>query len=151
MSGSIFADTNLLVYAYDRSEPAKQERALAVLDRLAINQAGVISVQVLAEFYVSITRRLAAPLEPGEASVRVNNYLRSWAVLDLTGMIVLEAVRGAREHQMNYWDAQIWAAAKLSQTPVVFSEDFVDGRIVEGIRFVNPFSLDFRIDDWFGI
>jgi len=150
MSGRIFTDTNVLVYAYDRSEPAKQEQALAVLDRLATRQAGVVSVQVLAELYVTLTRKLVAPLDPGEAAIRVSNYLRSWAVLDLTGMIVLEAVRGAQDHQTSYWDAQIWATAKLNQIPLVFSEDFSDGQVVEGVQFVNPFAPGFHVEDWLG-
>jgi predicted nucleic acid-binding protein len=150
MSGRILTDTNVLVYAYDRSEPGKQERALDTLDRLATSQAGVVSVEVLAELYVTLTRKLSVPFEPGEAAIRVSNYLRSWAVVDLTGMIVLEAIRGARDHQMSYWDAQIWATAKLNQIPVVFSEDFSDGQVVEGVRFVNPFAPGFRVEDWLG-
>lgn len=150
MSGRILTDTNVLVYAYDRSEPGKQERALDILDRLATSQAGVVSVQVLAELYVTLTRKLSVRFEPGEAATRVSNYLQSWAVLDLTGMIVLEAIRGARAHQLSYWDAQIWATAKLNQIPAVFSEDFSDGQVVEGVRFVNPFAPGFEVADWLG-
>ena len=60
MNGNIFVDTNILVYAYDRSEPEKQGRAVEVLDRLATRGAGVISTQVLAEFFVTVTRKLSA-------------------------------------------------------------------------------------------
>jgi len=119
MSDRIFADTNVLVYAYDRSESQKQRRALEVLDRLAVSRVGVISTQVLAEFFVAVTRKIGTPLSVSEACVRVKNYLQAWTVLDLTGMIVLEAARGVREHQFNFWDAQIWAAARLNQIPVV--------------------------------
>ena len=148
MSDRIFADTNVLVYAYDRSEPQKQRRALEVLDRLAVSRAGVISTQVLAEFFVAVTRKIETPLSVSEAYVRVKNYLQAWTVLDLTGMIVLEAARGVREHQFNFWDAQIWAAARLNQISVIFSEDFNVGAVTEGLRFVNPFAKDFQIEDW---
>jgi predicted nucleic acid-binding protein len=148
MSGKAFIDTNVLVYAYDRSEPEKQQRALEVLDRLAVSGAGVISTQVLAEFFVAVTHKIAAPLSTVEAYERVKNYLQSWTVVDLTGMIVLEAVRGVRDHQFNYWDAQIWATARLNQIPVVFTEDFNVGQVTEGVRFVNPFAEDFRLEDW---
>ena len=148
MSDRILADTNVLVYAYDRSEPQKQRRALEVLDRLAVSRVGVISTQVLAEFFVAVTRKIETPLSVSEAYVRVKNYLQAWTVLDLTGMIVLEAVRGVREHQFNFWDAQIWAAARLNQIPVVFSEDFNAGVVTEGVHFVNPFAEDFQIEDW---
>jgi len=148
MSDRIFADTNVLVYAYDRSEPQKQRRALEVLDRLAVSRVGVISTQVLAEFFVAVTRKIETPLSVSEAYVRVKNYLQAWTVLDLTGMIVLEAARGVREHQFNFWDAQIWAAARLNQISVIFSEDFNVGAVTEGLRFVNPFAKDFQIEDW---
>ena len=60
-------------------------------------------------------------------------------------MIILEAARGARQHHFSYWDAQIWATAKLNQIPVVLSEDFSDGQSTEGIRFMNPFSAKFQL------
>jgi predicted nucleic acid-binding protein len=148
MSDKIFVDTNVLVYAYDRSEPQKQRRALEVLDRLAVSRVGVISTQVLAEFFVAVTRKIETPLSVSEAYVRVKNYLQAWTVLDLTGMIVLEAARGVREHQFNFWDAQIWAAAHLNQIPVVFSEDFNVGAVTEGVHFVNPFAEGFQIENW---
>ena len=148
MIDSVFVDTNVLVYAYDRSEPEKQRRALEILDRLAITGAGVLSTQVLAEFFVAVTRRIPTPLSVVEAYERVKNYLQSWAVVELTGMIVLEAARGVRDHHFNFWDAQIWATARLNQIPAVFSEDFQVGAIIEGVRFVNPFADDFNIEDW---
>jgi predicted nucleic acid-binding protein len=148
MRDRIFVDTNVLVYAYDRSEPQKQRQALEVLDRLAVSRVGVISTQVLAEFFVVVTRKIETPLSVSEAYVRVKNHLQAWTVLDLTGMIVLEAARGVREHQFSFWDAQIWAAARLNQIPVVFSEDFNVGAVTEGVHFVNPFAEDFQVEDW---
>jgi len=148
MNDRIFVDTNVLVYAYDRSEPQKQKQALRVLDRLAVTGAGAISTQVLSEFFVAVTRKIAAPLSVDEAHERVKNYLQSWTTLDLTGMVVLEAVRGVRDHQFNFWDAQIWAVARLNQVAVVFSEDFNVGAVIEGVRFANPFAEDFQIEEW---
>jgi len=148
MSDRVLVDTSVLVYAYDRSEPEKQKRALEVLDRLVISGVGVISSQVLSEFFVSVTHKIAAPLSALEAYERIKNYLRSWTVFDLTGMIVLEAARGVRDHQFNFWDAQVWAAAHLNQIPVVFSEDFNAGQVTEGVRFVDPFAPDFQLGDW---
>lgn len=148
MNDRILVDTSVLVYAYDRSEPHKQQQALQVLDRLAVTRAGVISAQVLSEFSVVVTRKIAAPLEVGEAYDRVRNHLQSWTVLELTGMVVLEAGRGVRDHQFNFWDAQIWAVARLNQIPAVFSEDFDTGATIEGVRFVNPFAEGFKIGEW---
>jgi len=148
MGDRVFVDTNVLVYAYDRSEPHKQRRALQVLDRLAVTGAGVISTQVLSEFFVAVTRKITVPLSVEEASERVKNYLQSWMVVDVTGMVLLEAIRGVQEHHFNFWDAQIWATAKLNQVPVVFSEDFSAGSVTEGVKFITPFADDFQLEHW---
>jgi predicted nucleic acid-binding protein len=71
-----------------------------------------------------------------------------WPVFDLTPLIVLEAARGARDHGLPYYDAQIWASARLNQVTILFSEDFSDGQLLEGVRFVNPFSPHFQVEDW---
>jgi len=71
-----------------------------------------------------------------------------FTLFDLSAMIVLEAARGARDHSLAYSDAQIWASARLNQVPVVFSEGFSEGQVLEGVRFVNPFLVEFRLEDW---
>jgi predicted nucleic acid-binding protein len=63
-------------------------------------------------------------------------------------MIVLEAARGVREHSLPYFDAQIWATARLNQVPIILSEDFASGTALEGVRFVNPFEPDFVLENW---
>jgi len=148
MADKIIVDTNVLLYAYDRGEPVKQPQALAVLDRLTTLHLGVLTPQVLGEFFVNATRKLNPPLSTEEANDRVQNYLLSWEVMDLTGLIVLEAVRGVRVYKMAYWDAQIWASARLSQIPIIFTEDFNVGTVIEGVRFVNPLVEDFDLDSW---
>lgn len=150
MNARVLLDTNVLVYAYDRGEPSKQQRAVAVLDALAIAGMGVISSQILAEFFVVVTRKLAAPLTVAEAYTRIERYLQSWTVVDVSGFVVLEAARGVRDYQFNFWDAQIWATARLNQITTVMSEDFNPGAVIEGIRFINPFAPAFQIAEWFG-
>jgi predicted nucleic acid-binding protein len=129
MADRILVDTNVLLYAYDRGEAVKQPRALSVLNSLVMHDLGVLTSQVLAEFFVNATRKLQPPLTVEEAYDRMQNYLLSWEILDITGAIVLEAARGVRTHQMAYWDAHIWAAARMNQIQVVFSEDFDEGKI----------------------
>ena len=148
MLDKIMVDTNVLLYAYDRGEPVKQPQALAVLDRLTTLHLGILTPQVLAEFFVNATRKLEPPLTVEEAYERIENYLLAWEILDLTGSIVLEAVRGVRTYKMAYWDAQIWASARLHQVNVIFSEDFNTGAVIEGIRFVNPFARGFDLKSW---
>jgi predicted nucleic acid-binding protein len=146
MADEILVDTNILLYAYDRGEPVKQSQAAAVLDRLATLRLGVLTPQVLAEFFVNATRKIERPLTVEQAYDRIQNYLLSWKMLDLTGPIVLEAVRGVRTYQMAYWDAQIWATARLHQIPLIFTEDFNVGAVIEGVRFVSPFKEGFDLD-----
>jgi predicted nucleic acid-binding protein len=148
MVGKTIVDTNVLLYAYDRSAPLKQSRALGVLDSLVERGAGVLTTQVLAEFYVNVTRKLDPPLTLDQAYQRLQNYLMSWPILDLTGQIVLEAARGVQEYQMSYWDAQVWASARLNQIPLILSEDFNTGAVIEGVRFLDPLAETFDLDTW---
>jgi len=145
MPARVFVDTNILVYAYDRTDLAKQTRALEVLDHLVITGQGLLSVQVLAEFFWVATTKLANPLRVEETQWQIYWYLQIWPIAEVTPLIVLEAIRGGREHRLAYWDAQVWATALLNQVPVVLSEDFQDGLIVEGIRFLNPFRHQFSL------
>lgn len=147
----ILVDTNILLYAYDRAEPEKQPQALEVLEDLVAAGRGVLTSQVLTEFYVNSARKLDPPLTVKEAYGRIQNYLLAWEVLDVTGPIVLEAVRGVREYQLAYWDAQIWASARLHQIPIIFTEDFNAGSVIEGVRFVNPLVKDFKVLKWLSL
>jgi predicted nucleic acid-binding protein len=144
----ILIDTNLLVYLYDPNSPEKQKRAELVLDRLQRLGTGCLSAQNPAEFFSAATRKLDPPLTPAQAYEQISLLIEAWTILDLTPMIVLEAARGAREHGLAYYDAQVWAAARLNQVTTVFSEDFSDGQLLEGVRFVNPFAPGFRLEDW---
>jgi predicted nucleic acid-binding protein len=85
---------------------------------------------------------------PDEALEWASRFARLWPVFDLSQQIVLEAVRGMRDHLLSYYDAQVWAAARLNQVPTVFSEDFQDGMTLEGVKFVNPFAPGFDINQW---
>jgi predicted nucleic acid-binding protein len=146
MANKIMVDTNILLYAYDRGESVKQSKAVTVLDHLATRRLGVLTPQVLAEFFVNATRKIEIPLTAAQAYDRIQNYLLSWEVLDMTGSIVLEAVRGVKTYTMSYWDAQIWASARLNQIPLIFTEDFNVGAVIEGVRFVNPFEEGFNLE-----
>jgi predicted nucleic acid-binding protein len=60
----------------------------------------------------------------------------------------MEAARGVRDYLLAYYDAQIWAIARLNQIPIIFSEDFQDGQLLEGVRFINPFTSKFNLKEW---
>lgn len=139
MTGKALIDTNILVYAYDAAEPEKQQTALSLLEELVASDRGLISTQILSEFFVVATRKIANPLTASQAEKRVVNFCQIWPVLPLSEMIVLEAVRGVRIHSFSYWDAQVWATARLNQVQSIISEDFSHDQVVEGVRFFNPF------------
>jgi predicted nucleic acid-binding protein len=144
----ILMDTNLLVYLYDQKHPERQAQSQRVLEQLELSRNGRLSVQSLAEFFSVATRKLSPNLTAAEALQQIDLFLRLWPVFDLTPMVVLEAGRGGRDHHLSYYDAQIWAAARLNQVPLVFSEDFQDCRVLEGVRFVNPFTPGFVLESW---
>ncbi len=142
-------DTNVLVYTFDAGEVAKQRRALDIVARSGQSalpgDRAVLPAQVLAEFARVVMGKLVPPLSPTEAYRQIELYERVFPVLPLTPAVVLEAVRGVREHGFAYFDAQVWAAAKLNQVPVVLSEDFAAGSTVEGVTFLNPFDEAFDL------
>jgi predicted nucleic acid-binding protein len=144
----ILLDTKILVYACDPGEPVKRQQAGLVLRQLEQAGNGRLSVQVLSEFVSATTRRLRPPLTPAQATLQVERLVLSFRVFDLTPMVVLEALRGVRDHGLSYYDAQVWATARLNQVPVIFSEDLDSGRVLEGVRFINPFAPDFDLNIW---
>ena len=142
---AFLVDTNVLVYAHDPRDRRKQERALEVLDRLIPNGQAVLSVQCLTEFFQAVRHRIPEPLRPEEALAQVERFVRVCHVLDLTPMVVIDGCRGSDSYSLSLWDALIWATAKLNQVPFVLSEDFQDGILLEGVRFLNPFSETFNL------
>jgi len=143
MTAEALVDTNVLVCLYDDGSPQKQQKARALLDELAHTRAGVLSAQVLDEFFCAVTSKIAHPLTAREALRRIEVLLNSWRVVGVTPHMVREAARGVAEHHLDLWDAQIWATAKLSQVPIVFSQSFPSGLSLEGVKFLNPFEKGF--------
>ncbi len=138
MTGKALIDTNILVYAYDLSESEKQQKSLTVLDRLVVLDSAVVSSQVISEFFTTVTRKIPEPLTLDDAEKRVTQFCRIWPVLQVNEMIIFEAIRGVKTHKFSYWDALIWATARLNQVGTILSEDFSHDSYVEGVRFVNP-------------
>jgi len=140
MTGKYLVDTNILVYAYDRSEPDKQAKALELVDTLARDNSGYLSPQILAEFFTVVTRKIAAPLSMEQGYASLSNYIQSWDIVDLTSAIVLEGARGVIDHRLSFGDSLIWATARMNQIPAILSEDFSHNSVIEGVRFINPFE-----------
>jgi predicted nucleic acid-binding protein len=145
----VLIDTNLLMYLMDQNEPDKQELAGKILHALEDNRSGRLGAQNLAEFINASMRKLSPPLTPQQAMAQAARFSSHFPVFPLTEQIVFEAVRGVRDYGLAYYDSQIWAAARLNQVPVIFSEDFQDGQVLESVRFVNPFIPQFNLEQWF--
>ena len=143
----VLIDTNVLVYTFDQNDPARQDRAIQVLRVLEASANGRLSVQCLAEFCAVVMRRLHPVMSAQDTLSQVERFQRIFPVYNLTPMIVQEALRGVRDHQLSYYDAQIWASARLNQIPVVFSEDF-NPSTLEGVQFINPFAADTDLNLW---
>ena len=144
MAARYVLDTNVLVYALDRREPEKRDRAREVLRRVGASGA-VLPAQVLSEFANVCLRKLETRPDPAAVQREVERLLLAFPVLPLTGPVVLEALRSVREHLLSYYDAQIWAVARLGQVGVVLSEDFNPGAVLDGVSFANPLDPAFDL------
>ena len=144
MATRYVVDTNLLVYALDRREPEKRERAREVLQRVGGAGTAALPTQVLSEFANACLRKLEPRPDPETIRREVERLMLAFPVLPLTGPVVLEALRGVREHLLSYYDVQIWAA-RLGQVGVILSEDFNPGAVLDGVSFANPLDPAFDL------
>lgn len=140
MSDKCFVDTNILVYAHDRSSGTKHQQARALLEDLWNSSRGVLSTQVLQELCVSVRRRAIRPWSRDEILQLIQDYLL-WEVVANTPDSVLHALELEHRWQLSFWDALILHAAEVSGSSVLYSEDFSDGQTYGTVRVVNPFSL----------
>lgn len=133
-----FVDTNILVYAYDSTAGEKRETAKSLLLSLWKKGTGCLSVQVLQEFYVTMSRKVPNPL-PSIAIANIICDLTSWKVHSPKPEDVLEAVALHQAYRISFWDAMIIQSARRLRCTLVWSEDLNNGAIYEGIKVVNPF------------
>lgn len=135
--GRSFVDTNVLVYAIDAGEATKRRVSRALLADAGPGDL-VISAQVLAEFFVVVTRKLAVPLAE-DAAGRVVGELAALEVVPIDADLVISAITLARDVGISYWDAAIVRAATVAACDVVLSEDLAHGREYGALRVVDPF------------
>lgn len=137
MSDRAFVDTNVLVYLFDRDAPAKRRRAREIIVELGPRL--ILSTQVLQEFYVSVTSKLATPLSPAEAEAAV----RDLVALDTVGVdvaLILAAIVTSRRRRTSFWDALIIEAARSRGCQRLLSEDLQPGGTFGDLRVENPFA-----------
>jgi predicted nucleic acid-binding protein len=131
-----FLDTNVLVYTDDADAHAKRDRALSLVAELRDAGRGVISTQVLQEYFVAATRKLQVSVETAKRKTELFSH---FDVIQITPADVLAAIDIHRLYTLTFWDALIVHAARSAKCRVLYSEDMSHGRVIGGIRIENPF------------
>jgi predicted nucleic acid-binding protein len=139
MSDKCFVDTNILVYAHDRSAGLKHKRARQLVEDLWESGRGVLSTQVLQELCVSVRRRASRPLSVEEIRRLVQNYL-SWEIVVNTPASVIQALDIEARHKISFWDALIIQAAESAGVATLYSEDLAAGQRYGSVRVVDPLA-----------
>ena len=133
-----FVDTNILVYAHDVSAGEKQLRAQQLIRDLWSSGEGCLSIQVLQEFYVTVTQKVANPL-PSEVAAQIITDLSAWELHCPTIQDVLDAIRLQQRVQTSFWDAMIVASALQLGCQILWSEDLKPGQVYDHMRVRSPF------------
>lgn len=133
-----FVDTNVFGYLFQADEPEKQALARAIAESDQVTRELVVSTQVLQEFYVTVTRKLAEPLPDDEAAGATRD-IGKYTVVRVDPAMVYRAIELSQHHVVSLWDALILRAAIESDCEVVLTEDLQDGWEIEGVRVENPF------------
>jgi len=139
MSALIFVDTNVLVYALDASQGSKHEAARRWIDVLWHTQRGRLSMQVLQECYVTLTRKLRPGLSLADARREVESYL-PWAPITITTSVLERAWLNESRFSLSWWDALIVAAAQSGGARYLLTEDLQDGQDLDGVQVISPFA-----------
>jgi predicted nucleic acid-binding protein len=136
MSDRYFLDTNILVYALDSGSPEKQKKCREIIAQLADSGDGIVSTQVVQEFYVAATRKL------GVDPLVAKGVLKTFAVFEIvqvSTLLIQEAIDCSILNQLSFWDSLILAAAASAGCSVVMSEDLNAKQTILGVKIQNPF------------
>lgn len=133
-----FFDSNVVVYTVDRAEPEKREVARALFREYLQEGSGIVSPQVLREFYFAATRKLSVPL-PEEAAQRAVRALGAYCPIQESKEMVLSAISRTRRLSISFWDALIVEAAIMCRADRILTEDLQHGQVIDGVRVHNPF------------
>jgi predicted nucleic acid-binding protein len=138
MNGKIFLDTNILVYAHDLDAGIKHHTAINILKDMWDNRTGVLSTQVLQEFYMTVTKKIGNPISPIEAREIIKSYT-CWEIRENTVISLIRASEIEEKHHISFWDALVVVAAYDSRADKILTEDMNSGQLIEGVLIENPF------------
>ena len=137
MTERSFVDTNILVYTDDQQDGVKRERALQLIEQLRLNSHGVVSTQVLQEYFVAATRKLSVDAGIARRKVELFSHMN---VVQITPDDILDAIDIHRLNSLSFWDSLIVHAARSAGCSVLYSEDMSKGAVIAGVRVLNPFA-----------
>jgi len=140
-----FVDTNVLIYAYNAADPAKQRATQAALVSLWDARIGAVSTQILQEFYSVATTKLRPAMSHDEAREVVSLYT-AWPVVLIEPSLILTASRLVERHKLSFWDALMVEAARTAGASRLLTEDLNHGQVIEGVRIESPFSPDWSAE-----
>ena len=133
-----FVDTNILVYAHDSSAGEKHERASALIRSMWQSENGCLSIQVLQEFYVTVTRKVVHPLSTAQAAQIIGD-LGVWRMHTPTVADVLDAIQIQTRYQISFWDAMIIQSANQLKCETLWSEDLNHSQVYRTVQVQDPF------------
>ncbi len=136
MSGKVFLDSNVLAYAQDRGSPVKRRKSRRLIEQAAASGNGVISTQIMQEFYVTITRKMGVP------PLAAKGVLKSFAMFELvpvSSQLIYDAIDCSILNTLSFWDALVLSAASSAGCSTLYSEDLNPGQKILGITIENPF------------
>jgi predicted nucleic acid-binding protein len=140
MSGKFFLDTNVFVYVFDVAAPAKAKKAARLVRDAVDTGKGIVSFQVIQEFFNVALRRFAHPMSGAEAEQYLITVFRPLLAIHSSPALYVEALRIAGKYHMPWYDSIIVASALEGRCETLYSEDFQHGRAIEGLRIENPFA-----------
>ena len=140
MSGRFFLDTNVFVYSFDSSSPKKALRATKLIRSAIENRGGIVSYQVVQEFFNVAFRRFAKPMSHADAEQYLSTTFRPLLSVHSSPALYGEALRIGARFQLAWYDSLIVASAIEGQCDLLYSEDFQDGQQIGRVTISNPFS-----------
>lgn len=132
----ITLDTNILIYAIDNTDPIRHQKSLELMEQM-LTQDCFLSLQSLCEFFYAATRKKIVPINI--AYEQIKDWQELFPVICAKPTAINCALHAVEEHTLAFWDAMLWATAKDAGVTTILSEDFQHGRVLEGIKFINPF------------
>jgi predicted nucleic acid-binding protein len=140
MSGRFFLDTNIFVYSFDANSPKKASQATKLIRKGIETRGGIVSYQVVQEFFNVALRRFLKPMSSVDAEQYLSTTFRPLLAVHSSLALYGEALRIGARFRLAWYDSLIVASAIEGQCDVLYSEDFQDGQKIEGVTISNPFA-----------